>query len=162
MKYVSNPIIAKLKVLFNWKNEWTPIKKYLTSIYVHLETKFALLLDFIIFFLPAKQDTMIGRYKFRMGVSFGNVHFQKNFDSMFSRNFYFRIGVKVLCCCSFPEEVRTGRNRLCWQNPFKKATKWLKIKKKKVYNFRKSLPFLYQIGFSGSICKHLENGFEGS
>ena len=66
------------------------------------------------------------------------------------------------CCCSFPEEVRTGRNRLCWQNPFKKATKWLKIKKKKVYNFRKSLPFLYQIGFSGSICKHLENGFEGS
>lgn len=65
------------------------------------------------------------------------------------------------CCCSFPEEVRTGRNRLCWQNPFKKVTKWLKIKKRK-YNFRKALPFLYQIGFSGSICNHLENGFEGS
>ena len=78
MKYVSNPIIAKLKVLFNWKNEWTPIKKYLTSIYVHLETKFALLLDFIIFFLPAKQDTMIGSYNFRMGVSFGN-KFPKEF-----------------------------------------------------------------------------------
>ena len=68
MKYVSNPIIAKLKVLFNWKNERTPIKK----------TKFALLLDFIIFFLPAKQDTLIGRYKFRMGVSFGNT-FPKEF-----------------------------------------------------------------------------------
>ena len=45
------------------------------------------------------------------------------------------------CCCSFPEEVRTGRNRLCWQNPFKKATKWLKIKKRKYTTLGNHYPF---------------------
>ena len=87
------------------------------------------------------------------------IHFQKNFDSMFSRNFYFRIGVKVLLFFPWRGENRPQPALLA--KPLQKSNKMAK-KKKKVFNFRKSLPFLYQIGFSGSICKHLENGFEGS
>ena len=160
MKYVSNPIIAKLKVLFNWKNERTPIKK-ISNVNICTSWNKICFAAWFYHFFPSSKTRYYDR---QIQIPHGGF-FWKYISKRISIVCFRVISISELvsrCCCSFPEEVRTGRNRLCWQNPFKKATKWLKIKKKKVYNFRKSLPFLYQIGFSGSICKHLENGFEGS
>ena len=59
------------------------------------------------------------------------IHFQKNFDSMFSRNFYFRIGVKVLLFFPWRGENRPQPALLA--KPLQKSNKMAKNKKKRKY-----------------------------
>ena len=59
------------------------------------------------------------------------IHFQKNFDSMFSRNFYFRIGVKVLLFFPWRGENRPQPALLA--KPLQKSNKMARNKKKRKY-----------------------------